>query len=172
MSDTYEIIFEQVAADDLQELLNFIEMDSQARSGLAVSESLGRIDSTGVDKRLIDKIVAYDGVVCLMERLHEFKVSESICVPLVLLRALKYEDGVDVELSFNSILSVDIDCIMFAMQRYANAISKKFHVKEFYGGLEPAVDIDTRYFTGNALGPLGAVSKPKCNTVSTGVRPV
>lgn len=127
-------------------------MGSQGLSGLAVSEDFGEVGPVEINKSLIDAIVAYEGDVCLTEQLHEFKVSEAIRVPLVLLRVIKYKDEVDVELSFNKTPSLDVNKIMLAMQEYADALSREFNIKEFYGGLEPAADIDTRYFTGSALG--------------------
>lgn len=154
MSESYEIVLQQVAKGELYLLLKFIEMGSQALSGLSVSEDFGGSSPVEINQSLIDAVVAHDGDVCLSEQLHEFKVSQAISLPLVLLRVIKYEDKVDVELSFNDAAPFDIDRIMLTMQGYSHAISNKFHIKEFYGGLEPASDIDTRYFTGDALGPL------------------
>lgn len=155
MPESYEVVLQQVAKGDLHVLLKYIEMRSQTHSGLAVSEEFRGVGSARVNKDLIDAIVAHEGDVCLTEHLHEFNVSGTIRLPLVFLRVIKYKGEVDVELSFNDAPSFDIDRVMFAMQRYADELSKKFHINEFYGGLEPAADTDTRYFTGNALGPLG-----------------
>ena len=154
MSESYEIVLQQVAADDLHVLLKLIEIGSQDVSNLAVSEDFGEVGTVGISKSLVDAIVASEGDVCLTEQLHGFRVLETIRLPLVLLRVVKYEGKFDIELSFNEAPSFDIDKIMFAMQEYAVALSRKFNIKEFYGGLEPAADIDTRYFTGNALGPV------------------
>jgi len=154
MSESYEIVFQHVAAGDLYELLESIGMDSQIFSELAVSEEVAGVRLAGEARNLIDEIVAYNGDICLTAQLHGFRLSEVICLPLVLLRVIKYRDGVDVELSFNDSPSFDISNIMLAAQRYADVLSKRYHVEEFYGGLEPAADINTRYFTGNALGPL------------------
>ncbi|MFR0716831.1 hypothetical protein ACLUS7_17420 [Enterobacterales bacterium BD_CKDN230030183-1A_HGKHYDSX7] len=155
MSESYEIVFQQVAASDLHVLLKSIERGAQALSGLSVSEDFEGVNLVRINKGLVDAIVAYEGDVCLTEQLHEFKASEAIYLPLVLLRVIQYKRKVDVELSFNCVPSFDIGHVMLAMQGCADALSKKFHIKEFYGGLEPASDVDTRYFTGNALGPLG-----------------
>ncbi|MDF9617971.1 hypothetical protein P5705_09985 [Pseudomonas entomophila] len=154
MSEHYEIILQQVEKSDLHALLKCIETRSQTFSGLAISEEFGGMDSAGINKNLIDAIVAHEGDVCMTEHLHEFNASGTIRLPLVFLRVIKYKGEVDVELSFNDAPSLDIDRVMLAMQGYADELSKKFHIKEFYGGLEPAADIDTRYFTGNTLDPL------------------
>lgn len=154
MSECYEIIFEQVAFDDLYELVRFIERESRGVSGLVVSEDLGEISSARISRRLIDKAISYVASVCMVEQLHELNFLGVISLRLVWLRVVKYEGKVDVELSFNDVPPIAIDHVMLAAQRYAERLSKKFNIKIFYGGLEPAGDTDTRYFTGNTLGSL------------------
>ncbi|PAU61157.1 hypothetical protein [Pseudomonas indica] len=155
MANSYEVILQQVAETDLLALLKVLERNSQAFAGLTISEDFGGEGLVAINEGLIDAVIAYEGEVCLMERLYGFKVSEEISLPLVLLRVVKYKGGVDVELSFNDVSCFDINCVMLAMRIYSVFLSGRFHIKEFYGGLEPAMDVDTRYFTGNTLGPLG-----------------
>lgn len=38
---------------------------------------------------------------------------------------------------------------------YAKVVSADFRVAAFFGGLEPAADIESRYFLGGAPGALG-----------------
>lgn len=155
MTDSYEVVFQQVAVGDLLELLNAIEVSSEVLSDLGVSESLGDILLAEIDKKLIDGIVSYEGDICLTGRLYKFNVSNEICLPFVFLRVIKYANGIDVELSFDDTRLFDIGGLMRVMQIYADGLSKKINMVGFYGGLEPAIDIDTRYFTGDVLGPLG-----------------
>lgn len=108
-----------------------------------------------IDKELIASVIAYEGSICLTCRLHRFSISPEISLPIVLLRVVKYQEGVDVELSFVESPLFDIGRVMFAMKEYCNHLLSKFYVSGFYGGLEPAVDVGTRYFTGNSSGPLG-----------------
>ena len=90
----------------------------------------------------------------MVEQLHELNFLGVISLRLVWLRVVKYEGKVDVELSFNDVSPIAIDHVMLAAQRYAERLSTKFNMKIFYGGLEPAGDTDTTYFTGNTLGSL------------------
>lgn len=76
MSECYEIIFEQVAFDDLYKLVRFIERESRNVSGLVVSDGLGEISSARISRRLIDKAISYVGNVCMVEQLHELKFWE------------------------------------------------------------------------------------------------
>nr|WP_146219580.1 hypothetical protein [Pseudomonas sp. RW407] len=155
MTESYEVVFQQVAVGDLLELLNALEVSSEVLSDLGVSESLGDILLAEIDKKLIDGIVSYEGDICLTGRLYKFNVSNEICLPFVFLRVIKYANGIDVELSFDDTRLFDIGGLMRIMQIYADGLSKKINMVGFYGGLEPAIDIDTRYFTGDVLGPLG-----------------
>ena len=139
MAETYEVVFQRVAVGDLFTLLKTLEISSKSLSGLAVSENVGNLGLEGVDKGLIDAISACEESVCLIEQLHGFRASEEICLPFALLRVIKYKDGVDVELSFEELQSFDICRVMLAMQMYSEALSNRFSMSEYYGGLEPAV---------------------------------
>lgn len=154
MTSSYEVVLQQVAPSDLWGLLKTLEKSSRSLSGLSASEDVRGSDSQIINKKLVDSVVAYDGNICLLGQLHEFNVTPEISLPLVLLRVLKYQDGIDVELSFDERPFFDIDLILLGLKDYCNGLSKKFSVSKFYGGLEPATDLDTRYFTGNASGPL------------------
>jgi hypothetical protein len=155
MTESYEVVFQQVAASDLLELLKALEMSAEMLSGLAVSEDIENIVLAGIDKELVDAVISYEGDVCLTGQLHGFKAPRGVRLPFVLLRVIKYKDDIDVELSFDADSSFDDEFVMLAVQMYADELSKKYYMTDFYGGLEPAKDTDTRYFTGNVLGPLG-----------------
>ncbi|WP_147310742.1 hypothetical protein [Pseudomonas citronellolis] len=155
MTESYEVVFQQVAVGNLLELLNALEVSSEVLSDLGISESLGNMLLAGGDEKLIDGIVSYEGDICLTGRLYKFNISDEVCLPFVFLRVIKYAGGIDVELSFDDTQIFDIGGLMRAMQIYADGLSKRINMVGFYGGLEPAIDIDTRYFTGDVLGSLG-----------------
>ena len=155
MANSYEVVFQQVAVGDLFELLIALEKRSKVLSDLVLSECYGVVDVRRLSKELVELIVSNARESCLTGRFREFGVSPKICLPFVFLRVIKYQEGVDVELSFDDSPSFDIDCVMSSMKIYCNGLLKKFCVSELYGGLEPAIDIETRYFTGTTSGPLG-----------------
>ncbi|MDC6164369.1 hypothetical protein PPH93_22165 [Achromobacter xylosoxidans] len=154
MNSSYEVVLQQVAPSDLWGVLKTLEKSSRSLSGLSVSEDVRGLDLQIINKNLVNSVVAYDGNICLLGRLHEFNVTPEISLPLVLLRVLKYQDDIDVELSFDERPFFDVDRILLGMKEYCDGLSNKFSVSKFYGGLEPAKDLDTRYFTGNASGSL------------------
>ncbi|QXI42069.1 hypothetical protein HU734_017605 [Pseudomonas wayambapalatensis] len=155
MAESYEVVLQQVAVRDLLGLLGFLEASSRELMGLVSSESFINVGGGDINKALIEEVIAYKGDVCLAGRLYEFLVSPTISLPCVLLRVVKYSEGVDVELSFNEVPFLNADCVMRAMRDYSDDLSNRFEFSQFYGGLEPAVDVNTRYFTGNSFGPLG-----------------
>ncbi|MGC7839028.1 hypothetical protein ACPZMI_11265 [Pseudomonas wayambapalatensis] len=155
MAESYEVVLQQVAVRDLFGLLDFLKASSGGLMGLVSSEGVISVDGGDINKVLIDAVIAYRGGVCLKGRLYEFQVSPKMSLPCVLLRVVKYSEGVDVELSFNEVPFFSADCVMRAMRDYSSGLSNRFEFSQFYGGLEPAVDTNTRYFTGNSFGPLG-----------------
>lgn len=155
MANSYEVVLQQVATGDLFELLNAIERSSKLLSDLTLSEYIGAVSVENLNQGLVEAIVSSEREICLTGRLHGFSVSPKVCLPFVLLRVVNYREGVDVELSFDDNLLFDIDCVMSAVRVYCNKLLNRFYASEFYGGLEPAIDIETRYFTGTSSGPLG-----------------
>jgi len=155
MANSYEVVLQQVASGDLFELLRAIEGSSKLLSDLALSEYIGAVSFENLNQGLIEAIVSSGREICLTGRLHEFSASPNICLPFVLLRVVKYREGVDVEFSFDDNPLFDIGCVMSSMRIYCNDLLKRFYASELYGGLEPAIDVETRYFTGTISGPLG-----------------
>lgn len=153
-TESYEVIFEGVPDEVLLALLKTIEGDANTVANLALSEPGEILSQGGVYKELIDGFCAREVDVCLTENLGNLRISPALKLPSVLLRVVKYGGCTDVELSFEDVASSSVSGVMLAMQIYAGNLFKAFGVKSFYGGLEPAVDAETRYFTNDLLGPL------------------
>lgn len=151
MDNVYEIVFEGVSKHDLYDFIRYIEMSAKSYTGLGVEGAEG-------DKEQVEMFLSSSADTRLIEKLFFFKVFDDVCLPCAWLSVLKYGAIVDVELSFYGPSSIEIDRFMRSMQRYAAAAAEKFCIKSFYGGLEPAQDLNTRYFTGNYFGPLGRLS--------------
>lgn len=156
MSDIYEVVIQGVLEDDLFTLLKILESDAKMVSGVSVSEDVDLSKGkTCIDKSLVGMIVAYDGSICVSEKIYGFNILELIELQEVFVRVLKYENYFDVELSFSDSNEIDIANVMRNIQQYIIGLSKNITFEEFYGGMEPAADFETRYFTNKTLGPLG-----------------
>ena len=156
MNESYEVVFERVESGNLYPMLKSVAHCAEAISDLTISENVGG-GFAEINEQVIGSMISFQGEVCLVARMHFFKVSVELCLPLVLLRVIKYAGGVDVELSFSGVLPVDARRLMVFMQCFSRSLSARFNVENFYGGLEPAVDVETRYFTGDAWGPLSGM---------------
>lgn len=153
MSEAYEVIFERVCLTHVHGLIRFIVDHAKGISDLSVSGTLEDLELETYEQ-ILDAVVNHPNTACFMAIVHQLEVSESVCLGRVLLSVLKYEGGIDVELSFDNIFSGDVEYVMAAMHKYAAHLAGIFRLQSFYGGLEPAIDKDTRYFTGNCAGPL------------------
>ena len=76
-----------------------------------------------------------------------FSVKDGLKLPVVLLRVLKYEGGVDVGLCFYMNDFNSAGKVMLEFQKYMNGISADFGFENFYGGLEPASDQETNFLS-------------------------
>ncbi|MEE1880860.1 hypothetical protein V0R55_11860 [Pseudomonas soli] len=149
----YEVMLERVPDVALQAVLKVIVASAKTHSDLSLSadsEVQGGESLEAVTQRLHGSGES----VCLSLRLWEFNVSNKVSLPLVLLRVIKWEDRLDIELSFNSTPADDLSDIMQALHAYVSGLAGRFSIPVFYGGMEPAIDNDTRYFTNETLGPL------------------
>ncbi|WP_122316855.1 hypothetical protein [Pseudomonas cichorii] len=153
-AESYEVVLEGVPVGELFALLKSIEGGAETLAGLTLSEPLEASGEGGVSKALVDDFIACEVDICLSEQLGGQYVSSEIQIPLILLRVIKLGSIIDVELSFDSSELLDIDAVMAAMKIYSCGLSKCFGGMEYYGGLEPAMDAETRYFTNDTPGPM------------------
>ena len=66
----------------------------------------------------------------------------------------RHDGLVDVELNWNTDAASDEDSIILSVFEFSKSLARNRGVKSFYGGIEPAVDEETRFFTGAKMGPL------------------
>ncbi|ATB67631.1 hypothetical protein [Pseudomonas mosselii] len=149
----YEVMLESVPDAALQAALKVIVATAQTLSDLSLSGD-SEVQRGASLETLTQRLRVSSESVCLSLRLWEFNVSNKVSLPLVLLRVIKWEDRLDIELSFNSTPADDLHDIMQALHTYASGLAGRFSIPVFYGGMEPALDKDTRYFTNDMLGPL------------------
>lgn len=77
-------------------------------------------------------------------------------IPQVLLRLLKYDGKYDIDFTFDesSLIGFNTKELMEDMYIHILGITKQYQISGFFGGIEPASDEDTRYFSSNGCGPL------------------
>lgn len=155
MAESYEVVFQEVPRKNLFLLLRKMKMNASFISNINISSEIEISKDFEMCESLINDIIDNRGDICLIGEFHGFVVSEKVSIKSVLLRVVKYGVNIDVELSFDDDGDVSIDDLMKELHQYAKKISEEFDVGVFYGGLEPAMDINTRYFTNDVVGPMG-----------------
>lgn len=90
---------------------------------------------------------------CATVRIPEAALPEIGVVPNVGVRVLRVGEVFDIE------LNVDLDdvheprALASGLHEFANEVANRHGVKNYFCGLEPAGDEDTRLFTGTNMGP-------------------
>ncbi|MBW6238987.1 hypothetical protein Q8W80_20815 [Pseudomonas aeruginosa] len=154
MKELFEVIFEGVKTSRLFFLLKEIESKSDRIFDFNFSEDFFSSNVNVFSELLIDSFLGFNGDLYFGVSMEGFSVKDGLKLPVVLLRVLKYEGGVDVGLCFYMNDFNSAGKVMLEFQKYMNGISADFGFENFYGGLEPASDQETRFFTNNRLGPL------------------
>jgi hypothetical protein len=156
MNESFEVVLQGVAKDDLFVLLNSLVSCANNMANITFSEGIVSTNVNDFNREVVEEILQSKGNLCVSANLYMFNVARTIVVPFILLRVIKYDGKIDVELCFDDTRIASIHEVMFAMQGYVKQVAEKVNIEIFYGGMEPAVDIDTRYFTNDSWGPLMA----------------
>ena len=144
MKELFEVIFEGVNTSRLFFLLKEIESKSDRIFDFNFSEDFFSSNVNVFSELLIDSFLGFNGDLYFGVSMEGFSVKDG----------LKFEGGVDVGLCFYMNDFNSAGKVMLEFQKYMNGISADFGFENFYGGLEPASDQETRFFTNNRLGPL------------------
>jgi hypothetical protein len=156
MKELYEVVLNGVAKEDLLALLNILKSHSERVVDVTASQKLDIENRLCLDQELVVELCGFDGDVCVTAKLYGFDIISTRSDFFALLRIIKYGEDVDVELCFDDACLINLDRVMLALQKYLQGISDKIRMAEFYGGMEPARDLETRYFTNDVLGPVFA----------------
>ncbi|MFW3013093.1 hypothetical protein [Pseudomonas aeruginosa] len=154
MKELFELIFEGVNPSRLFSLLKEIESKSDRIFDFNFSEDFFSSNVDIFSELLIDSFLGFNGDLYFGVSMEGFNVKDGLKLPVVLLRVLKYQGEVDVGLFFYMNDFNSAGKVMLEFQKYMNEISADFGFENFYGGLEPASDQETRFFTNNRQGPL------------------
>jgi len=129
-----------------------------------VFEALGQKQTEQVYKDITGKVICLNNIFDFTEEAEVFNVvvgkvsfSSQIETDNVHLNILRYEEKTyDIEINFdlNDVKENKLIRLEQAFYIYASNIANRNNIKSYYAGLEPAHDEDTRFFTGNTMGPL------------------
>lgn len=155
MSDLIEVVFEKISKEFVTQLFIKLLKKTEKISNIKCSEQFISLPNEEISEDIIDKLIEYDCDFTLIVNTKNLKF-DNITIPNTLFRLIKYGYDYDVDFNFdyNEIKNVKVPDLINILQNHMKIIASEFGVSSFYGGMDPASDKDTRYFTGEELGPL------------------
>ncbi len=153
MQNTFEVVFENVPEPNVGGLVDELLSHAKNIDLIEISEE-DALESGGVvDRERLSKVLLDKQDLTAMIRVRQFAISSAV-LDVALIRVVKYENTTDVDISFNIDEANDPASIMQSLQPFALEVAGSFSTGDVYGGLEPANDYATRYFTNLQSGPL------------------
>lgn len=155
MTNLIEVVFEKIDKGCVMQLLSLLILNAKNVTEVQCSEDVELFVNGNISDEAFNRFLDFDGGICALINLQAMKVGD-ITLPNVLLRLVKYEDLYDIDFNFdpNELESISMMNLVAELHRHVKDIALKYKVGNLYGGLEPASDEDTRYFTGDEVGPL------------------
>ncbi len=155
MSNLLEVVFENVSKVNVSQLLLCLVYSAKCIISADTSEDIELLDEGKLNKPAVESLISFSGDVTALIQLEEMKV-DGIVLPLVLLRLVKYNDLYDIDFNFDcaELKHIDMSKLIKALHMSTSSLAKENDVKNWFAGMEPASDENTRYFTNNELGYL------------------
>jgi hypothetical protein len=155
MSSLFEVVFENIVKNRVIRLFMFLIAESDRIICAQCSEDVRLIVAGEIDTKALDSILNYNGDVTVLVNLDDMKVGNLI-LSKVLLRLVKYGERYDIDFNFdsNELENEGMMRLIKELHDYAKNVARDNEVSVFFGGIEPASDEDSRYFTNDELGPL------------------
>ncbi len=157
MTNLIEVVFENVAKNCVIKLLSLLILSSEKVLGVDCSENIAVFEGSEISDKEVEEFLSFDGDVTVFVNIGAMRL-ESLVLPKVQLRLLKYANQYDIDFNFDSNELDGISTTILIKQLHAcvKKLAMNCNVSSFFGGMEPASDEDTRYFTNEELGPLAA----------------
>lgn len=155
MSDLLEVVLEDVLHSDVCQLfMSFLEQADQITE-IQCSEPFKFSSGNSLLYDQVRIFIDLPDDASLIVKFSSLNIA-SYMIPSVLLRLVKYGEKYDIDFSFDESDIADLGTIELMKSLYAHIsnFSKQYQISDFFGGLEPASDEDTRYFSSNGFGPL------------------
>ncbi|MCL1126249.1 hypothetical protein [Shewanella surugensis] len=155
MSSLLEVVFENVLKTKVIQLLMLLVSTSRRIINIQCSENIELMNEDKLDMNLLSNLLNFDGDISALISLNGMNIG-SITLPNVLLRLVKYGDHYDIDFNFDSkeVDNIDMTALVVELHHHAKEIARDHSMAEYFCGMEPASDEDTRYFTNETLGPL------------------
>lgn len=149
MSDSFEIVMEVVPWVHVSTVL-----ESIGRMADSVSWSELDGEPIAVGDWLAGSVDEFTCSSCMIQEINGFRLESSVYIPTLLIRVFRFEGTVNIDFSFEMDWS-DVVVAMPMLHRHFQQLKLLSGARTVFGGMEPAQDRDTRFFTDDERGPLG-----------------
>lgn len=155
MTELLEVVLENILRPKVYHLLIVLLKNAGKIVDVQCSETL-KLSESGISEGDIDAFINIPNDACLLIKLSDLQIAGTI-IPSVLLRLVKYGDQFDIDFNFDEsdVKGIGTTALMKKFHAYITELGEGHEVAHWFGGLEPASDEDTRYFTDGVFGPLG-----------------
>ncbi len=155
MSELVEVVFENVQKAEVLSLLMQLVSSSGKIIDVHCSEDFNLMDANELDLNSLRSFLDFDGDACALIRLDIMGVG-NIALPNILVRLNKYSDNYDIDFNFDleGVENIEMPALLSELHNHASGIAEHHGLVDFFCGMEPASDEDTRYFTNEKMGPL------------------
>lgn len=150
-----EVVFENVLKTKVIQLFVLLVMASRRVVNVQCREDIELMNEGELDVDSLSSLLNFDGDVSVLVSLNDMNIG-GVTLPNVLLRLVKYGDCYDIDFNFDTeeVENTDMTALVAELHHHAQQIAGEHRMAEFFCGMEPASDEDTRYFTNEMLGPL------------------
>ncbi len=155
MSNLFEVVFEDIPKSKVIPLLLSLIASSNRVINTRCSGGISFMDGDKISTSILESVLNFEGDISMLFDLQDMHVG-SIDLPKVLLRLVKYTDKYDIDFNFDEseIDNKYIQSLIAELHDCAKKLASDYNIQNFFGGMEPALDEDTRYFTNEVLGPI------------------
>ncbi|KEQ16547.1 hypothetical protein [Endozoicomonas numazuensis] len=155
MSNFIEVVFENIDKKSVKPLIKLLGDRSYKIIAINCTEDIKNMKKDEISNEALNHFLELNCDASISINA-EALVLEELVLPEVFIRVVKYESKYDIDFSFNSneIENISISTFINELHECAKNLSYRYCVENVYGGMEPASDEKTRFFTGSKPGPL------------------
>lgn len=148
MSDSFEIVMEVVP---------WVHVSTVLESIGRMAESVSRTELDGEPIAVGDWLAGsaddFPCSSCLTQEINGFRLGSTVYIPMLLIRVIRFDGTVSIDFSFDMDWPNAI-AAMPMLHRHFQQLKLLAGASTVFGGMEPAQDLDTRFFTDDERGPL------------------
>lgn len=152
MTNLFEVVFENLVKSSAIRLLLLLISCAERVINVQCSDDIKLPDFGDFDRKTLESVLSFEGDISVFINLDGMSFG-SLVLPKVLLRLVKYNDKFDIDFNFdvNELKNTGMTNLAKNLHSHTKDIAREYEIATFFGGMEPASDVDTRYFTNGSM---------------------